>query len=79
MDRWPISDAALELIKEFEGLRLNAYRDPVGIVTIGYGYTNDAGFGPGVSPGDTKAMREVVARELNSSDNAHLRVWEGRY
>ena len=33
----------------------------------------------GVSPGDTKAMREVVARELNSSDNAHLRVWEGRY
>lgn len=33
----------------------------------------------GVSPGDTKAMREVVARELNSSDNAHLRVWEGKY
>lgn len=33
----------------------------------------------GVSPSDTKAMREVVARELNSSDNAHLRVWEGRY
>jgi hypothetical protein len=24
-------------------------------------------------------MREVVAREMNSSDNAHLRVWEGKY
>jgi hypothetical protein len=33
----------------------------------------------GVNPNDTAAMREVVARELNSSDNAHLRVWEGRY
>ena len=33
----------------------------------------------GVSPNDTTAMREVVARELNNSDNSHLRVWEGRY
>lgn len=33
----------------------------------------------GVSPNDTAAMREVVARELNDSDNAHLRVWEGKY
>ena len=33
----------------------------------------------GVNPNDTAAMREVVARELNSSDNSHLRVWEGRY
>lgn len=72
MDTWPISDAALELIKEFEGLRLNAYRDPVGILTIGYGYTNDAGFGPGVSPGDTwtaqqaeDMLREGVMRFAN--------------
>ena len=28
---------ALDLIKEFEGFRANAYRDPVGIWTIGYG------------------------------------------
>lgn len=33
----------------------------------------------GVNPNDASAMREVVARELNDSDNAHLRVWEGRY
>jgi hypothetical protein len=33
----------------------------------------------GVNPNDTAAMREVVAREMNSSDNAHLRVSEGRY
>lgn len=33
----------------------------------------------GVNPNDTAAMREVVAREMNNSDNAHLRVWDGRY
>lgn len=31
----------LLLIKSFEGLRLKAYRDPVGIWTIGYGTTRD--------------------------------------
>lgn len=73
MERWPISDAALELIKEFEGLRLNAYRDPVGIVTIGYGYTNGAGYGPGVQMGDTwtaqqaeDMLREGVMRFANN-------------
>ena len=73
MERWPISDAALELIKEFEGLRLEAYRDPVGIVTIGYGYTNGAGYGPGVQMGDTwtaqqaeDMLREGVMRFSNN-------------
>ena len=73
MERWEISDAALDLIKEFEGLRLDAYLDPVGIVTIGYGYTNEAGFGPGVSMGDTwtaqqaeDMLREGVHRFANN-------------
>jgi hypothetical protein len=33
----------------------------------------------GVNPNDAPAMREVVARELADSDNAHLRVWGGKY
>ena len=32
----------------------------------------------GVSPDDHAAMREVMVREMNNSDNAHLRVWKGR-
>lgn len=36
-----ISEKGLKLIKEFEGCYLKAYRDPVGIWTIGYGITND--------------------------------------
>lgn len=31
----------MNLIKEFEGLRLQAYRCPAGIWTIGYGHTKD--------------------------------------
>lgn len=34
-----ISDAGIELIKKFEGCRLTAYLDSVGILTIGYGHT----------------------------------------
>lgn len=29
----------IELVKQFEGCRLKAYRDSVGVLTIGYGFT----------------------------------------
>ncbi|WP_227274597.1 glycoside hydrolase family protein [Enterococcus faecalis] len=32
----------VDLIKEFEGLVLTAYYDSVGVLTIGYGHTNNA-------------------------------------
>ena len=38
-----ISDEGLQLIKRFEGLRTTAYRDAVGVWTIGYGHTSMAG------------------------------------
>lgn len=34
-----INQAGLDLVKHFEGLYLKAYKDPVGIWTIGYGHT----------------------------------------
>lgn len=34
-----INNAGLSIIKECEGLVLTAYKDPVGIWTIGYGHT----------------------------------------
>jgi len=33
----------------------------------------------GVRPDDHEAMADVVARNLNNSDYAHLRVWEGKF
>lgn len=38
-----INADGLRIIKHFEGLELTAYRDPVGIWTIGYGHTSEAG------------------------------------
>ena len=34
-----INQAGLEIIKEFEGLFLTAYKDPIGIPTVGWGHT----------------------------------------
>ena len=43
------SAAAYELIKRHEGLRLHAYRDPVGVWTIGWGHTGDVKRGQSIT------------------------------
>jgi len=35
-----------DLIKKWEGCKLTAYQDSIGVWTIGYGVTSSAGFGP---------------------------------
>lgn len=52
-----ISQAGLDLIKRFEGCKLEAYRDAVGIWTIGYGHT-----GPNVHDGlkITQAQADAI-------------------
>lgn len=55
--------AGKELIKKWEGLRLTAYRDAVGVWTIGYGHT-----GPDVYPG--KKITEQEANDLFDKDLA---------
>lgn len=53
-----LSDTGLALIKEFEGLKLNAYFCSAGVLTIGWGTT------AGVKPGDkiTEAQAEEMLR-----------------
>lgn len=55
--------AGLELVKRFEGWRGRAYRDAVGVWTIGYGHTSMAG-PPRVTPGlrITRAEGEAILR-----------------
>lgn len=57
-----INQAGLELVKSFEGLRLNAYQDSVGVWTIGYGSTK------GVKRG--QRITEEEAEELLREDLA---------
>ena len=40
-----INKATIDLVKEFEGCKLTAYRDVIGVWTIGYGTTARAGLG----------------------------------
>lgn len=54
------SEKGKELIKKFEGCELTAYRDPVGVLTIGYGHTK------GVKEGDKITKKK--ADELLSED-----------
>lgn len=48
--------SGLQLVKSFEGLRLNAYRDPVGIWTIGYGTTRGVKPGMVVTPEQAESL-----------------------
>ncbi len=50
------SKRGVSLIKKFEGFYPNAYRDPVGIWTIGYGFIE------GVQEGDTISRAQAEAR-----------------
>ncbi len=49
------NNAGLKLIESFEGLRLTAYQDSVGIWTIGYGHTK------GVKQGQTITQQQAEA------------------
>jgi lysozyme len=59
-----INAEGLAAIKSYEGLRLNAYRDSGGILTIGYGHTSAAG-APAVTAGMkiSEAEAEKILRD----------------
>ena len=53
------SPKGIALIKEFEGLRLKAYKCPGGVWTIGYGHT--AGVKPGMVISEAQAEEYLMA------------------
>jgi lysozyme len=62
-----VTKAGLTLIKQFEGFRTHAYRDAVGVWTIGYGHTSMAG-SPEVKPGMIITQTEgdaILARDVD--------------
>ena len=62
------SKTGLALTERFEGLRLTAYRDVAGVLTIGYGHT-----GPDVFEGQTITQQEaetLLVQDTLSAANA---------
>lgn len=49
----------LDLIKRFEGCKLTVYKDPAGVLTIGYGHTKNVKAGDKI----TQAQAETFLRE----------------
>lgn len=66
-----LSNRGLNLIKEFEGLRLDAYFDPIGLLTVGYGHLckKNEGFRLGVRITPQLAER-LLASDVVWAENA---------
>jgi lysozyme len=63
-----IPQKAIDLVKHFEGLRLKAYKDIVGVLTIGYGHVNTTP--PHVTDG--MVITESEAEQFLANDLDHV-------
>lgn len=70
-----INQAGIDLVKKWEGFRAEAYRDAVGVLTIGYGTTAMAGVGIDPKPGMriTEAQAEEYLRKAVDKFAAQIR------
>ncbi|EMN8762191.1 lysozyme [Serratia marcescens] len=81
-----ISKSGIELIKRFEGLRLKAYQDSVGVWTIGFGWTQPVDgkkVGPGMQIDQAIADRllkcGVVQYEQGVNQLVRVRITQGQF
>lgn len=57
------SQRGIDLIKKYEGLRLNAYLCPAGVPTIGYGHTKGVAMGDTTTPDQAEQLlRQDLAK-----------------
>ena len=64
------TEKLLNQMMVFEGLRLTAYRDAAGVLTIGYGHTKGVREGDRISPFWAKEMLEKDVRETENEVKA---------
>ncbi len=67
--------AGIDLIKKYEGCRLDAYKCPAGVWTIGYGHTGDVQPGQQITQAQADAILivdlERFEKKVNNSNFAH--------
>lgn len=76
-----ISHQGLNLIKEFEGFRNNAYQDSAGVWTIGYGHTLTARPGMRISrsEGERLLRQDLVRFEKGVRDRVHVPLTQNQF
>ena len=62
-----VSEEFIEKMKEFEGLRLEAYKDAAGVPTIGYGHTRGVRMGDRISE---YCAKEYLLQDLSEVEMA---------
>lgn len=69
MNLMKISQKGIDLIKKFEGCKLYAYRDSVGVPTIGYGHTKNVKMGMSITQQQAEQFLKEdivpIEKELN--------------
>ena len=72
--RMRISPDGLQFIKDAEGCKLAAYRDSVGVLTIGVGHTKDVHGGMHVTEAEAMALLEDDLEDVYRCIAAHVKV-----
>lgn len=75
------SNNGINLIKRFEGLRLEAYRDSVSIPTIGYGHTHGVKMGDVITGAQADAFlrEDLQVAELTINTNVKVKLTQGQF
>lgn len=76
-----VSNNGINLIKRFEGLELKAYKDSVGILTIGYGHTHAVKAGDVITgeQADTFLREDLQVAELTINTNVKVKLTQGQF
>ena len=79
--KWKIQKNGIELIKSFEGLHLDAYLDPVGIPTIGYGHIRTAKLGQVITneQADDLLRQDVAFAEKAVNTYVNTEITQNQY
>lgn len=74
-----ISPNAVSLITQFEGLRLNAYKDSAGVWTIGYGHTRNVTAGQVITHEEALTLLNEDLAEVEKAIHRRVKVTLEQY
>lgn len=76
-----VSNNGINLVKRFEGLQLKAYKDSVGVLTIGYGHTHAVKAGDMITgvQADAFLREDLQVAELTVNTNVKVKLTQGQF